>query len=96
MLPESEEELKAELLSYAAVHFTEQQVPLDVRAEVFAQWLADRRTASGDDPRAGLAEFLDMLHALHDMHPGEGAKQLELFRETHPYILGKHKQRTGE
>jgi len=94
-LPEGELELKQEILSYAEVHFDATDVPLDVREAVFDQWLKDRRSASGDDPRAGLAEYLDMLRALHEMHPGDGKKQRDLFEETHPYILGKHKQRLG-
>lgn len=95
-LPADPEELRSELLGYAEVHFGKATgtatISLRMRETVFAQWKADREQARGDDPRPGLAEYLDMLRALADMYPGDEEAQARLFKQSQRYILGKHAQ----
>lgn len=84
--------VESEILEYSKAHF-EGAISEEVFAMAFEQWWADRRAAGREDPRPGLAEFLDILRALHEMHPGDAAAQEALLKRIHPYILGKHQQR---
>ena len=65
-------------------------VPTEVLSQAAELVYADRVACPvGMGARPGLAEYLDLLRALHDIAPGEAAQQLAWLQRLAPYALLK-------
>lgn len=79
------------LLRRARIHFTPEQVPPEVCDRAAEQLLADRAAAPEHGlARPGAAEYLDLLRALHELHPGDGPEQLKALEQIKDFALCKN------
>jgi len=68
------------------------RVPADLRAEAAAMVWEDRETALHEGyPPVGLAEYIDLLRALHDLAAGDEAEQRRWLHDLRAYALIKHR-----
>lgn len=90
-LPDGEAELTEFLIGRARVHTGKGVVTETVYRETARQLVQDREQARRlGQAKPGAAEYLDLIRALAELHPGDEAEQLKALKQIRDFALHKH------